>query len=309
MPWFFRRKRTAEATSADAADQRRLFGRRYTAGIPYMLPTDMQEVNRLDFQHYMIRYVLKGNYVAPIGAPTSILDAGTGTGRWAVEMAAQFPRASVVGVDAVTPQADAARAADASQDELPEQERRPANYRFVAANLLEGLPFDDGSFDFVHQRLLYSAIPAPRWPGEVRELARVTRPGGWVELVEGSLGSTQGDVGPAMRQLFDWAVAVTGKREIDLGIGTHLHTFLREAGLASVTQREIALPIGTRGGRLGTMVEADLVSVTTGLRAPIIAVGLTDGETFDKTLAAWRAEMQRYSYSWPIYVAYGQRPR
>jgi SAM-dependent methyltransferase len=218
-----------------------------------------------------------------------------------------------VGVDAIPPAADAGVAdAGSSADPAPAagaREPRPANYRFVAANLLERLPFEDASFDYVHQRLLYSAIPAPRWPDEVRELARVTRPGGWVELVEGSLGSTKGTVGPAMRQLFDWAVAVTGQREIDLGIGTRLHTFLRSAGLSNVTQREIALPIGARGGRLGTMVEADLLSVTTGLRAPIIMLGLTDGDTFDQTLAAWRAEMQTHDYSWPIYVAFGQRAR
>lgn len=42
---------------------------------------------------------LHGNYAAPIGSPSSILDVGTGTGRWAREMAITFPNANVVGVD------------------------------------------------------------------------------------------------------------------------------------------------------------------------------------------------------------------
>lgn len=49
---------------------------------------------------------------------------------------------------------------------------------------LKGLPFPDQQFDYVHQRLLVAAIPAANWPEVIHELVRVTRPGGWVELLE-----------------------------------------------------------------------------------------------------------------------------
>lgn len=52
--------------------------------IPYALPNNIQEVNRLDFQHYMLRYALENNFLAPITsqqAPGTILDIGCGTGR------------------------------------------------------------------------------------------------------------------------------------------------------------------------------------------------------------------------------------
>ncbi len=64
-----------------------LDGRQHMADAPYMLPRDDQEINRLDFQHYRLRYALRSNYAAPIGRPRSILDVGCGTGRWALEMA------------------------------------------------------------------------------------------------------------------------------------------------------------------------------------------------------------------------------
>lgn len=57
--------------------------------IPYALPNNPQEVNRLDFQHYMLRYVLEANYLAPL-VPEQVnmmLDVGCGTGRWISEMA------------------------------------------------------------------------------------------------------------------------------------------------------------------------------------------------------------------------------
>jgi hypothetical protein len=58
-------------------------GRMRTVGLPYALPRDLEELNRLDFQHYMLRYALQGLYAAPLREPANILDAGTRTGRWA----------------------------------------------------------------------------------------------------------------------------------------------------------------------------------------------------------------------------------
>lgn len=299
--WQWWRRRSADQPETQALPVRRRFGREYVAGIPYMLPKDEREVSRLDMQHFMLRSALRANYLAPIGQPAAILDVGCGTGRWAMEVASQFPRANVVGLDVAPPS--------------PEREAslgyglatRPDNYAFVAGNVLEGLAFTPASFDFTHQRLLYSAIPQRLWPQVVRELARVTRPGGWVELVEGSLGSVEGQTGPAMRQLFDWARQVTAPRGIDLQIGTQLRDFLTGAGLRNVTQREIKLPIGD-GSRLGTLVKTDLVSVCEALGGAIKAAGVADPATFDAVLRAWQDEMSHYRYYWPVYVVYGQAP-
>ncbi|HEU0025479.1 MAG TPA: hypothetical protein VFQ25_00045 [Ktedonobacterales bacterium] len=63
------------------------FGQARVRGVPYNLPRDLEEMNRLDFQHYLFRFALQGNFAVPIQAPRSILDVGTGTGRWAREMA------------------------------------------------------------------------------------------------------------------------------------------------------------------------------------------------------------------------------
>src|SRR5579872_6362205 len=99
--WPFRRKSNQlDAQSAGgSAQQQYFFGRAYTAGVPYALPSDLDETNRLDFQHFVLRQAFKGNFPAPIGTPTDILDVGAGTGRWAKEMAVVFSNASVVGLD------------------------------------------------------------------------------------------------------------------------------------------------------------------------------------------------------------------
>jgi hypothetical protein len=68
--------------------------------------------------------------------------------------------------------------------------------------VLEGPPFPDGQFSSTHQRLLVATIPSQAWPGVVRELVRVTRPGGWIDWLERSDGIQP--AGPAMRRLLDW---------------------------------------------------------------------------------------------------------
>src|SRR5690348_17471363 len=105
MAWWQFRRRSDDGQNTIAGNTRRrsLMGRLFLRGVPYVLPKDMGEVNRLDFQHYMMRAALHGNYAAPISAPESILDVGCGTGRWATEMAQLFPAARVVGVDVVPP--------------------------------------------------------------------------------------------------------------------------------------------------------------------------------------------------------------
>src|SRR5258708_892443 len=144
--------------------------RRYFFNLPYALPKDDLEAQRLDFQHHYLRAVLKGHYLVPLAKRDvrQIVDVGCGTGRWCIEMAQAFPMAHVHGLDVDEPPPGALQA--------------PPNYRFVQSNVLEHLPFADAWSDFTHQRLLVAAIPTAQWPQVVSELVRITRPGGWVEL-------------------------------------------------------------------------------------------------------------------------------
>ena len=99
-----------------------------------------------------------------------MLDVGTGTGQWAYEVARAFSFAQVVGLDLEPPI-------------IPTWEA-PLNYQFVQADLRHGLSFADHTFDFVHQRLLGAALRASSWTHVISELVRITRPGGYIDLLE-----------------------------------------------------------------------------------------------------------------------------
>ncbi|RKP05008.1 hypothetical protein THASP1DRAFT_33169, partial [Thamnocephalis sphaerospora] len=64
-------------------------------GSPHTSFIDPEAVERADLTHEMVRYVQRSNYTAPIVQPKRILDVGCGTGRWAKEMARDFPKARV----------------------------------------------------------------------------------------------------------------------------------------------------------------------------------------------------------------------
>lgn len=277
-----------------------LGGRQHMMDAPYLLPTDDQEINRLDFQHYMLRYILRGNYLAPISSPRSILDVGCGTGRWATEMAALFPHTNVIGTDIIAPAPDQ----PTSGAPRPTAER-PDNYAFVPGDVLKGLPFDSGSFDFVHMRLLLFAIPTERWPSVAAELVRVTRPGGWIELVE--TGPQQGG-GPAMGQLVNWISAAMQYRGIDPLVGPRVGDFLRTAGVPQVESQHYTIEVGKHGDRLGAMAETDIFAVMSGVRAPMVASGMVTEPQFNAALETARRDINRQRCTLPFYAFYGQRP-
>lgn len=300
--WFRRKPRASGAQAALAAGSSPaavIGGRVRSVGVPYALPHDSEEINRLDFQHYLLRFAFQGNYAAPVQHPARILDVGCGTGRWAREVAANFPSARVVGMDVMPPRADEAAAPSALDARSP-------NYTFAPGNVLEGLPLPDASFDFVHMRLLFLAIPADRWPFVVGELCRVTRPGGWVELVE---AGPEEHGGPAVDQLLAWGTALLARRGVDAQYGHRIGELLRNAGLARVRQRDIALPLGAYGERVGTMMAADFFAGIKGLGGLMTSTGIASADEFERVFAQAQADVNASGARCvaPFYIAYGQR--
>ncbi len=278
----------------------RFGGRQHLAETPYPLPKDLTEINRLDFQHYLLRTGFGGNFAAPIGQPKSILDIGCGSGRWAMELAAMFPEANVIGLDLVPPPADDTHTLGNGLD------RRPENYAFTPGNVLEGLPFPDASFDFVHQRLLITAIPRDRWPFVIRELARVTRPGGWVELAECGVPE---DGGPGYTNLWASWIALCDKRNVDFTLGNTIADLLKGGGLANVERHMLRFPMGAWGGRVGRMSATDCLAVGQALRAGVVAANILPEVEYDRLYQLAQEEFGRPRGRGvlPFYLAYGQR--
>lgn len=66
-----------------------------------------------------------------------VLDMGCGPGAWSMEIASEYPKSQVVGVD-ISP--------------MFPNDIKPSNCTFHQLDLHQGLPFEDGTFDYVFMR-------------------------------------------------------------------------------------------------------------------------------------------------------------
>lgn len=282
---FRRRKATSPAQQASMPPEAGT--RSYLPNAPYLLPKDSLEDERLRFQHYALHHAFGNHYLAPLSPETrTILDVGGGTGIWAMDMAKEFPQAQIIGVDIAL-------------SSLPHL--LPGTCLFSQADILQGLPFPDQQFDFAHQRLLVFAIPAPRWPDVVRELVRVTRPQGWIELLE--VGATVRNGGPATERLLAWLRETAQRLGIELTMMTQLGDLLTQAGCQAVETLDIPVPLGAWAGRSGEMLKRDTLHVFQALHLR----STTPTAQFEAMLNAAVAEWEHNRVSYVFHAGYGRR--
>src|SRR6266851_1749656 len=273
------------AASAPASSQRR-----YLNQTDYLLPKDEEELNRLNFQHYALNLTLGNQYLAPLPPVVrTMVDVGCGTGIWPMEMARLFPESLVLGLDV---------------DDALFHQGPPANCLLRVGNVLTGLPLPDQFAEFVHQRFLVLALPDARWPEVVRELTRVTRVGGWLELVETDARVQAG--GAATEQMMAWLDALRQARGLQGQQVLHLGELLQGEGLREVEAQVIALKVGAWGGRAGQMMEQDILAAVQALKEPCCAQGVSAGE-FEACVQAMAAEWKQAEAFCLIYAAYGKR--
>jgi SAM-dependent methyltransferase len=268
-------------------------GRRHRSDVPYLLPKDEKEIRRLDYQHFILRQVLKGNTFAPVDPllrkHSHVLDVGCGTGRWGYEIAAAYPQTHVVGFDL---------------EDIPRMASIPLNYQFYRGNLFNGLPFVTQQFHYVHQRLLVAAIPWKKWPWVIGELRRVTCVGGWIELVEG--GNIFHHAGPATKQFLAWWVAISATKGIDASKMSQMSQLLEQCNFSHIRTKTEIIPVGSWGGRLGNLLSQDILAGWPSMRPLAHSLLRVPPEQFDAVIGQLATEWDVYRTSYEVYFSYGQ---
>ncbi|RPA77154.1 S-adenosyl-L-methionine-dependent methyltransferase [Ascobolus immersus RN42] len=198
----------------------------------YWGPNDEKQLNQLDLAHHLYYLTLSGElYLAPIGNnPQRILDVGTGTGIWAIDMAYRFPSATVIGNDLSPTQPNYV----------------PPNLYFEVDDVEAEWIHRPNSFDFIHVRGLYGCVRD--WPKFYDEAYRALRPGGYIEQVEMSVVLESDDNSLPEDGIFK----LWGKVSVDAGetfgktlrICDLMKGYIEDAGFEGVTQRVYKWPIG-----------------------------------------------------------------
>ncbi|CAG8638815.1 17625_t:CDS:2, partial [Gigaspora margarita] len=245
-------------------------GRRYhnTENAVYPLPNDEYETDRLHIQHFLVRYIWQSNFSAPVEHILSkpdakVLDIG-------------YPLAKIIGLDI-----------------SPHQPThiKPKNFEFIKANAQERLPFDDNTFDFVFQRLLVAGYTNEKWSNVVNELVRVLKPGGYLELCEGSFPI---DGGPSTQYLWNSITEILTNHRNDVDVYQKIDQYLQNQGqLENIKKEEKKVYYGLKHNHieLGKAITNNMVTATNSLK-PILTkfLNITD-EEFDESVKTMEKEL------------------
>ncbi|PUU78552.1 S-adenosyl-L-methionine-dependent methyltransferase [Tuber borchii] len=219
-------------------------GRRFHGyrGGAYMYPNDEKEQDRLDIFHKMFLVARQEElHRAPItrnDSPPRILDLGTGTGIWAIDMADKYPDAEVERILLIS----------SRNNYLAKLmlRRIPRNLRFQISDFESEWTLGKDSFDLIHLRAGCGSVSS--WPTLFRRAFEHLKPGyGWIEYVDIDIQARTDDgtltTGHALYQWQQYLLETTERAGKPLRYEARTGQLLREAGFVDVQEVVLKLPL------------------------------------------------------------------
>ncbi|KAJ5587098.1 uncharacterized protein N7459_002863 [Penicillium hispanicum] len=285
-------------------------GRRYHAYRhgQYPFPNDEEEQDRLALMHHLFKLLSGGDlYRAPIRRDQAslrrVLDIGTGTGQWAIEMAEDFPHADIVGTDLSPIQPNWA----------------PPNCRFSIDDAESDWTFPPSeAFDYIHARSMGGGIGD--WPRLLKQAYHHLRPGGWFEAQEFEAFVFSDDgTHQCATTILDWqdklkdASKQFGK---PMNVAPRISQWMEGEGFINVADDVYKCPVGGWAknrrlkeiGRVGKVTLLEVVEpYTLALFTRVLGFSFQDAQEYMEKV---RAELMSSKFHLYIlfHFVYGQKP-
>ncbi|KAL2758065.1 hypothetical protein ACRALDRAFT_2100061, partial [Sodiomyces alcalophilus JCM 7366] len=300
--------RNSESITESIANFPERFGRTYHAyqDGSYRFPNDSPEQERLELQGLVMAELFGGRWhLAPIAAdrsPRRILDVGTGTGTWALEMGDRYPEARVYGIDLSPIQPTAVPSnvhffvQDAAQ---PWDWSEPLDFVFIRSSL--------GSFGDFKNEIVQQAFDN-------------LSPGGWFEAQDFNCEghSDDGTLRPdsALQRWFDDMNMASQLANRPLSIAHLFKQWFHEVGFVDVHEKVFKVPLNgwakdPRYKALGRLWEQNMLSGISGFSMSLFTQVLgRKPEEVEVSLVDVRKDIANpYIHTYAkIYVVYGRKP-
>lgn len=158
-----------------------------------------------------------------------VLDVGCGPGGWIHDLAYEYPKGEVIGIDISDLMLGLARSGAQAQG--------LDNAHFKRLDATGPLPFVDESFDLVQARFANGFLQRDTWPRALREWARVTRPGGYLRLMESDeLGRSSDPAFEEFQRLLCQACLNDPLGRVQ-PVTPHLAAWVQQAGFVQVREQ------------------------------------------------------------------------
>lgn len=219
---------------------------------------------------------------------STVLDVGCSEGNWVLDLARQYPKLHVIGIDldehSLIASARFARFHGIS------------NVTFRHMDATAALGFENNTFDLVHMRsaqFLYDS----RFDGIISELTRILRPGGWLNLIEFEPGATSSIAFDRILRLFIHTIHTARKNTSDamsnVGAAAQLYDILLNAYLLDVSYTVHAVdfsPANTFGAK--AFIDEVLLAIR-GVKTIVCRLNPITGDDYDSLLTQAHKDMMR----------------
>jgi len=250
-------------------------------------------------QHfYLLKHVYDDKYVYDetiiLGENSRVLDAGTGTGAWALGLAKEVPESVQI------------YGTDISTNNFPTS--TPPNVHLSIASTTSMPEEWSGYFDFLHQRYLLAAFLREQWPTVMSEMYRILKPGAAIQLVELDLLSPKSK-GPAMEEVYDTCKGCYDKNGLVFEIASILGSLLEKAGFVDIHVEKKSMPMGKMWGEYGKQGVVTMKNAYRNLRGAMSKVGVIQSEKeYFELLDRMEKEWDEHGVQYVSRIATARKP-
>ncbi|CAG8454302.1 674_t:CDS:2 [Acaulospora morrowiae] len=218
--------------------------------LKYTLHQNEEITTQAQSQHHVHRFIWQSNFSSPVEellrkGNARVLDVGCGEGPWVLDLASEFQWSLFTGVD-VSPVFD--------------HKIGQLNATFIKADVLNGLPFDPDTFDFVH--VGFVPFSEKQWQERIaRELVRMCKPGGWIEVMDNDNEICQsGLITKKLDAAYRGYLTVKSENNEPL-INPRFEEYLTSTGqIINIKREEKSCNLGSRGGQLGIHLVQEMIA-------------------------------------------------